>query len=358
MKSLMAAFFLFFIINSANPLNVYAASEHPSIQAVVDKYVPDILGSNQDKRERALAGLSTEMQTLWNKNHLSPNQETRKKLSELLINLYEGTTDKDFKIYRRLGVLGLVTKNADNQIGKKYVFEKFEHGTPKEREEISIYIGFRPFLTGSDVYEKIEDLQKRGIIEKKLELPLLARTDKDKALPKIINALKISTDKETVLSAARTLQNTYQKPEYYRYIIPAIKSAGLDERYDAYTKNGLFFIDRKLFADYIVSAHGDDQNLALEILQIKGGVPPEIIPILNEKIKDKNPEIRILATKLLYRAAESNPSHTSEIIETLKASEQRENAPEVKKTLQTTIEYAERVKGMHNSRPANKATPK
>lgn len=319
------------------------ASEDP-IRTVVDKQLPRLRATRKE-REEAIKILDGELMAAWNSGRMRMPAATRKNLSEELTDLYVRTKDADFSHPAiRRGLIYNVVRYGDNEVGKPFILRILDRGTEGERTEALRALGAPGGISGPEIYTKVEELARRGVIKQEAKTTYLARIDKARALPQILNEISSTSDKRVFLYNAWALQDYYKRPEDFKKTIPRIKHFGLAKKgsFDG-KSNGLFWIDAKLLAAYVDTAQGEDLRLALELMnQHSALIRPTSVPALSKQLDAADRRIRILVGQALETAADYTLEDASGIKALLRGAVDKEQDAEVKRLLQDSVSRIER----------------
>lgn len=316
-----------------------AKSTPPEIKERLDRNIPRL--KNKAQRESALNELHQELMKAANSEQKYPQGEERKQLSRELVNLYRQTKDKDFShpsIRRRL--IYDIVRYGDNETAKPFAINLLENGTAEERTEVLRVVGAPGGVGGAEIYDKVADLANRGVIPKDGRASVLARIDKQRALPEILNDIESAQDKLQFISSARTLQNLYRQPENFKRVLPRLKALGLDKRGSFRGGNGLFWIDAALLTNYVESAKGQELVLALEIINADSTLcAPGAVPTLIKKLSEADPRTRGLAATALGKAAEDTRSDMASIKAALNTALQKESVAKTAESIKAALHY-------------------
>ena len=317
--------------------------EDSEIQAVINKRLPKLTGTDKKAREAALTELDSELQKTSILERRFPGPKARVQLSRELIAIYNNTTDADFTGPQvRKDIIRMLADNGDKDVVKPFALKLLDRGSDAERKELVTYLGMRTPLTGDEYYDKVVELANKGVLEQKSKDALLASLNKDRALPEITKDVDSAQDKTQFLYAAWALQDYYHRPEDFRRILPRIKEFGLDKPNSFAGGDGIFWIDDKLFEAYIDEARGKDLRLALELMsQHPTLCPPPSASMLASKLRDESPEIRLLAARALAHVSGYTLGNPSEIAAFLKSAFDRESVPANRAALERLMSEVE-----------------
>lgn len=318
--------------------------EDSGIQAVINKRLPKLTGTDKKAREAALTELDSELQKTNILERRFPGPKARVQLSRELITIYNNTTDADFTDPQvRKDIIRLLADNGDKDVVKPFALKLLDRGSDAERKELVTYLGMRTPLTGDEYYDKVVELVGKGVLPQKMKDGLLARLNKDRALPEVEKDLDSAQDKEQFLAAARILQNYYRRPEDFKRFLPRIKEFGLDKPNSYAGGDGIFWIDPEVYAAYINSAAGSDLRLALELLVRDSTlVRRGSLSILVSKLDNGDPAIRILVANSLRGLAGWTPDNNADILDILKTASSHEPDPHVKIAMDAVVKKIER----------------
>lgn len=318
-----------------------AISTDSEIQKHLDKHLPGLRSKNRGTREAAIRELHQELMKAANLQHKYPQGAARKQLSQDLVNLYRQTKDKDYSHPSiRRGLIYDIVRYGDDVVAKPFVLNLLESGSTEERGEVLRVIGAPGGVGGGEVYDKVADLAKRGIVNKESRTTLLARIDKERALPEILNDIDSAQDKMQFISSARTLQNLYQRPDDFKRMLPRLKTLGLDKRGSFKGGNGLFWVDANLLTRYIETAKGADLILALETMTADSTLcAPAAVPALTNKLKEADPKARALAATALGKAAEDTRVDIKGIKAALKEALGKESVVSTADSMKSALNY-------------------
>lgn len=314
-------------------------TEDPEIEQCLDKYLPRIVGKDRKEREDALRRLRYDLQDLGNAKRKHPGKRAKKQISQTLIQVYRDTSAKDFDLDGgHTAILGTITQYGDDEIAKPFILNLLENGTDEERGEITRYLGWGRGITGDDVYDKVDELTKRGVLKREMRL-LLPSLNKDRALPEIERTVRSSKDKREFINYARALQEEYRRPDDFKVFLTRIRELGLD-KWDGFEgSHGLYWIDPELFAVYLGSATGVDLRLALEMSRINPRLSsPAIAPVFQQKLTDPDSKSRVLAAQVLRETANSALADRQAIRSSIQQALAAENDATVRRAFQEAID--------------------
>lgn len=331
---------------SNNSQDAYAIPSRPSnsepedqgIKAAIDRNLSDLRSSDKQKRELAISRIHRDLPLAVGKKHRLPRMETSRKLSEELVNAYAHPPAKDpYSPVARRNIIQTIALYGDDEVAKTFILRLLEKGSADERGAALAVVGVLG-VTGADIYDKIQDLAKRRIIKPEERTTLLVRVNKERALPEVLKEVASSRDKKLVLYSAWALQEYYRKPEYYSVILPRLRELDFGKPGTFKNTNGLFWMRADLFAQYVDSAQGTELQLALQFMLAHEEVRnPSSTPALVRKLKNDDPEIRIIAAQILAREAEWSQDESEKIKGPLREALEIEQDAVVKKSLNDSM---------------------
>lgn len=318
---------------------------NPEIHASIEQSLSKLRVQDKKIREEAIKHLHESLMKAANTRNVYPQGETRKRLSQVLTQLYTQTKDNDFSDPSlRLGLIYDLARYGDNEVAKPFILRVLERGTKDERAEAFRGLGSPGGISGDDLYAKIEDLARRAIITDQAKTTYLARIDNERALTSILKEVRSTRDKRKFLYSAWTLQNTYRNPKNYKDILPRLKELGLTQRESFDGKSdGLFWVNAELLAAYIDIAQGSDLRLALEMMAEHAALTrPASAPALMRRLEHADPAIRALAAQALEKVLSRSLSDKKSIYQALDSAAEREVDPNTKNLIQDVISRAAR----------------
>lgn len=321
-------------------------SENPKIQHMVTEHMGALRMADKLKQEQAVSSLRTGLMLACNANGKLPKMETSKALSESLVAYYNAeSNNQSFSSSARRDVIQTITLYGDDVVAKKFVLRILEKGAKEEREAALAVVGMLA-VTGDDVYAMIEQLVKRKLIPLRDRTTVLARVNKEKALPEILKDVAASKDREIFLYSAWALLEYYRRPEDYGRILPRIKELRLGEPNSFKNTDGLFWMKADLFAAYLDQVRGEELISALAFMEAFDAVRrPTSAPAVQRKLGDGSPQARASAARILAKLSEYSKADRTSIKESLRHAESAETDQQVKKTIQgalASIEQFER----------------
>lgn len=235
-------------------------------------------------------------------------------------------------------MLSLLTKFGDNETAKPLILRTLESGDKAERDEILRVIGASGGISGDDVYDKISDLARRGIVQAEARTTLLVRINKTRARPELLRDLTSNVNNKVFVRSAAALQNYYGDPSDYAKIIPGILQRGLHKEGSYDKGNGLFWINADHFAQYVQSASGDNLKPALEVLEADSVLcKPTLTSMLIQHLESPRPEVRVLAARALMKTLAQSGADQGTIKTALHQALGREQSAAVKLVLKKLV---------------------
>ncbi|MFA5161410.1 MAG: HEAT repeat domain-containing protein [Elusimicrobiales bacterium] len=313
--------------------------EDPEIEAIISEQLPKIKKARGSDKIQELAKLQINLQLVDGRRGKLPLQKTKKTLSRELIAMYEGITGADdISTGIKEDILDLISKYGDTEYAKPFLMGMLEQTTYQQRAMILRSAAGRA-LSGKDVYDEVESLAKRGMIDNGWHYFLLMDIDKARALPMINEVVDTTKDKNLFYYAAWRLQDTCRNPQDFKRFIHRVKELGM-------SVPRLSWVNKDLLAAYIDSSQGEELFLALEFLAKDWtNTSPEAVPMLVRKLKNKDPRIRILIVKILKGMATgaSGTVNVADIKDVLKDLQKNDPDAGIRMQAQTSLAAIERM---------------
>jgi hypothetical protein len=310
------------------------------IRKLLAATLPQLRSTELKNQEAAVREIHEKLAIAANTRDAYPHGDEQRRLSEELVRIFKQTRNSDFSDPGvRLGIIYDLARYGDNDVAKPLILSILDRGKKEERAEALRGIGSPGGISGDDLYEKIVELARRGVITNEAKMTYLSRVDKNRALEKILDEIRSTKDRRAFLYAAWTLQDSYHRPSDFKEILPRLKELGLtkDKSFDGKSA-GLFWINTDLLAAYVDIAKGNDLKLALGMMAQYGSLTrPSSAPALMRQLKNPDPEVRVLAAQALEKVMGRSHADRKTINAALKSALQNEKDPQAKISIQDVI---------------------
>lgn len=337
-----------FLLSQASPslaaadeseLKVPEKSQEDSvIREAVNSSLGRMRHANKEEREKALRELQSKLSSRWNADHVRAQPATRRIVAQELIRLYKESNEKDFSTPAvRQRILQTITLHGDDVVAKQFVLKILDKGTAIERREVLAVLGTGT-VSGDDVYDKLEDMFRRGALDRSGRATMLARVSRQRALPEVLKEIKTTRDPQIFIYASRTLQDTYRRPEDYGLTLPKLVELGLQKRGSYKGGNGLFWINSSLLGTYLETAEGQDLRTALEVLVSDMALcKPVIVPSLISRLDTREASARVLIAKALQMAIEDTRTDSQVVTRALSSALEKESDVQARQALADAV---------------------
>lgn len=321
------------------------ADLNPDPNEVIETFLPKLQGSRGEGWDTAFRTLLMKLSFAYNKRNF-PTEENKARLSKELIRLYQGDPKPDDS--RAGELLRALTKYGDNQIAKPFILKLMMGPIEKERTEILRVLGAPGGISGPEIFDLVKQLGDSGIINSEGRTTMLARVDRERALPEILKELKTTNDKNLFVYSAWALQTYYNKAENFKFIVPRLQEFGLASDGIVMNKSfkggsGIGWVNADLFSEYVENAPPSEVKRAFEIMTKETQLcKPSTVPMLSRMMKRTDPEIRRMAAKGLRRASEFSRSDAVAIKAALLAGFESETDAQVKAGINSELQSMER----------------
>ena len=268
-------------------------------------------------------------------NYISPEvaKDITRRLTKIYYTLDEQPTNRANK-NRIIEIIGL----SDNSLDAHEFFLKIlENGPQKYREQV-LHSLWR--VRGDDIYNKIKDLEVRGMISRVNALMSLISASKQRALPELQEFLGKTDDLKDFVIVGVNMAMRYKDPDVMDVVIDRydyFKSKPIPPEYvkEMYSPDDAF--DLKTIELYVKTKEGERYKKALELLNDMGVFGNRKIAWLERKIVSSNLTTRQATVDFLKHQVNVRSVKRENVEPILKNAVDRESNKELKAELKSIL---------------------
>lgn len=203
-------------------------------------------------------------------------------------------TETTPELKTRLAVF--LASKTRGRVSRDYVFKTLDEGGDDARKAVLEHLGSRDGIGGRKVFEKVQELASKGMIDEKT-LPAVLRRTGGKKATEPITALMKSTDSEKVVSACViALQDIGEAAN----LGPALERLEQIQVIDS--PEHLPWISPKLFSQFMEKAEGPDMVRGIKVMRSRPSLVKSGLPALEKGLSAANPATRRAAAEAVKKA--------------------------------------------------------
>lgn len=294
---------------------------------------------------RTILDLNGYLHKCWNTDVVIPTDATSA-MTKQFVAIFWGIDDHEMNKANRLRIIELIGQWGNTTEAHEFIFQMMESQN-KEYQEMALWAIGDPGVHGNDVYDRIQMLMSKGVVEKEKFLYSLKAANKERALKEIQNFL-IQTTSQKQFVRKGLLLCEYRNPELldvlvdrydeFKKVVP--KSA--EERAGFTPARAAF--DPVVLRKYLDIREGKRFRTALEVLGAKGIFENADLPLLEKKLQSADVSTREAVIDFLEHTIENYSLNQDKVLTMLRKSEKREKDTGLKNKLALMIKARNKTK--------------
>ncbi len=248
----------------------------------------------------------------------------------------EDDLDELIKSANRRGIIGIVSNYGGSNEAREFFLDVLENANPLYRKEAlhQIYFGG---INGDEVYDKIQSLVSRGLVNKKDVLSALKGANPKRAIKEIQDLIATTKDPEQFVRKGNLLSE-YGDPDLMDVVVDRyehFKNIPQGERPHRYDPTYAF--KRDVLEKYIEKKNGVRLKKALGIFADRGTFDDMSLGIIETKIKNGDAYSREAAADFLVSQIEKGFVSREKGVPVLKTALSRESDHSLKTKLEKAV---------------------
>ena len=331
------------IISFATLLHAQSAAnkvEAKEVRETINTMLVDVESSKSSPLalNHAIKALSDQLLNNWNRK-VYVSTDTTRNVTVKLAAIFSGLNDEVTNQANKLRIIETIGVSDNGMEAHDFILSIMDSGTRQQREmalRSVCSIGVR----GDDVYQKIKELVKKGIVKEEDSFEPLQRVDPKKALPEIQKFLLTTKNVKHFVKIGLVLSD-YQNPDLLDVLVerqgefkteqPKTAQASIDsmEPEDA--------IGSKDLKRYIEIREGKNVRLALAILLKKGTSGDKDLSLFEKKFAASQQETKDALLDFFDAQVEGGNYSPEKISQVLKQAQLKETYPVIKARIEKMV---------------------
>ena len=280
---------------SAEPIS-QAEIKPVTVDEVIETYISSIAEGTDVGRQVALGSLLDELEgPEFAKSALKP--ESAEAFANAAIAVVESTgaeTPPTSELKDR--VAGFLASRVRGPVSRDYVLKTLDQGPAEAREAVLAGIGGPLGVSGRRVFEKVQEINAKGLITGETLPGVLQRTGGKKALEPIVAIMK-STDNVKVISACVIALEDIGEPSVFGPALERLEATGMIDKPKA-----LPWISGVLFSKYMETAQGSALSRGIKAMRTRPSLVKLGLPALEKGLAVGDAETRRAAAEAIKKA--------------------------------------------------------
>jgi len=320
--------------------SVASKVEGKEVRETIYKMLVDVESSKNNPLalNHAIKTLSDQLLNNWNRKvYVSP--DTTRNVTVKLIAIFNGLNDEGTNQANKLRIIEAIGVSDNSVEAHNFILSVMDNGASKQREmalRSVCSIGVR----GDDVYQKIKELVKKGIVKEEDSFEPLQRVDAKKALPEIQKFLLTTKNVKHFVKIGLVLSD-YQDPNLLDVLVerqsefkaeqPKTAQAAIDamQPEDA--------IGSKDLKKYIEIREGKKVKLALALLLKKGTSGDRDLSLFEKKFSTGQQETKDALLDFFDAQVEGGNYSSEKVSQVLKQAQLKEINPIIKARIEKMV---------------------
>jgi hypothetical protein len=267
-----------------------------TVDEVIETYLSSINEGTDVGRQVALGSLLDELEgPEFGKSALKP--ESAESFANAAIAVVESSgaeTSPSSELKDR--VAGFLAARVRGPVSRDYVLKTLDQGSPNARDAVLAGLGGPLGLGGKSVYEKVQDLGAKGLINGESLPGVLRRTGGKKAIDPIIAIMK-STDNVKVISSCVIALQDIGEVSAVGPALERLEATGMIDK-----PKILPWISGALFSKYMETAQGSALSRGIKAMRSRPSLVKLGLPALEKGLAGADAETRRAAAEAIKKA--------------------------------------------------------
>ena len=257
-----------------------ANGEDPDIANAIERNLPKIEKGAKDARWKALDDLSAQFYRKQRRGNPLRMQTREQVCKRLRTQFLQSKDDAESAKLRAKFIEVIAMYGGGVPEAQSLIIDTMVQGSPALRRVVLATIGTSEVaVAGDEVYDKILELETRGILPHE-DVPFhLSRANRGKALPEILKRVRQVRDRRAFVKAASALLD-YDSPQHVSEILRRSEELHLHESPDL-EGDSLYWLNRPVFKRFVEAA--GDQELKAAMHAVEHGAPVDVSSVVMQR---------------------------------------------------------------------------